>query len=293
MKVLVTGAEGQVGSELVSQGLTFGLHIISAGHHVLDITDQFAVERFFADCNPDIVINGAAYTAVDKAEDDQECAYAINGHGPACLASSCSMLDIPLLHISTDYIFDGRSDLPYSEEDRPDPQGVYGVSKLAGDVAVVQTLDQYLILRVAWVFGASGQNFVRTMLRLGQEHDTLRVVADQFGGPTWAGDIAATLLSIVKRYEAGESVSWGTYHYSGAPVASWYEFAQVIFAEAVKMGMLSRTPQVVPIVTAEYPTPAKRPQNSVLSCEKIKQHFGINQPDWHIGLGNILQEWQK
>ncbi len=293
MKLLVTGAQGQVGAELIRRGQGLGFEMIPASHADLDITSEGAISAFLGSHSPDMVINGAAYTAVDKAETDDDNAHAINTQGVAHLAQVCRKQNIPLLHISTDYVFDGQSSNPYQEDDKPNPQGVYGVSKLAGDIAVVQTMEKYIILRVAWVFGACGQNFVRTMLRLGAEHDALRVVADQLGGPTWAGDIAKTLLIIARRYDEGESIPWGTYHYTGVPVVSWFDFAQAIFTEAVNLGMLEHSPEISPITTAEYPTPAKRPQNSVLNCYKIQQNLGIKQPDWHIGLQKTLQEWQE
>jgi dTDP-4-dehydrorhamnose reductase len=281
-----------VGSELIRRGRKLGLQMIAASHAECDISNQSLVNTFITHHAPDLVINSAAYTAVDKAEVDNECARAINSQGPANLASACFKLNIPLLHISTDYVFDGFCDTPYGEDDQPNPQGCYGKTKLAGDEAVAKQLKQHIILRVAWVFGACGNNFVRTMLRLGQDHDELRVVADQFGGPTWAGDIAITLLTIAKRYGKDGSIPWGTYHYSSVPAVSWYEFAQAIFAESVKLGLLDKLPKITPITTAEYPTPAQRPQNSVLNCQKIQKQFGIKQPDWRLGLINTLQDWQ-
>lgn len=293
MKILVTGAKGQVGSELISQGQKQGLEMIAVPHAKLDIADPISVAESLDDHRPQIVINAAAYTAVDLAEEEQELAQAINGSGPENLARSCTKHNIPLLHISTDYVFDGEKDTPYLETDIPNPQGIYGASKLDGDQAVVQHVQQHIILRVAWVFGAQGHNFVRTMLRLGKEHKELRIVADQFGGPTWAGDIASTLLRIATRHHQGEPITWGTYHYSGTPCLNWCEFAQTIFNEATSLGLLALSPTVTPITSAEYPTPAKRPQNSALNCEKIEHSLGIHQPDWRIGLRNTLQEWQK
>ena len=293
MKILVTGAKGQVGSELILRGNSSGHQMIAASHAELDITQQQAVSDYVVRHTPDLVINGAAYTAVDKAEEEHLLAHAINADGAAYLAQACVNQKIPLLHISTDYVFDGNKETAYLEDDPPNPQGVYGASKLAGEQAVVKVLNQHLILRVAWVFGEFGNNFVRTMLRLGKEHPELRVVADQFGGPTWAGDIADVLLSISERYGRGDVIPWGTYHYIGEPRVSWCEFAREIFSQAVFLEILERAPKVMPITSAEYPTPAKRPGNSVLDCTKLKQNLEICQPDWRIGLKHTLKKWKK
>ncbi len=292
MKVLVTGAQGQVGSELIKQGQGLGHQMIAAGRAELDITQKDVVNEFINGSAPDIVINAAAYTAVDKAEEQHDLAYTINRDGPTNLAQVCAQHGIPLLHISTDYLFDGSKDAPWSEDDRPNPQGVYGRSKLEGDRAVENILEQQITLRVAWVFGASGNNFVRTMLRLARERDELSIVADQHGGPTWAGDIATVLLNIVERYQRGETIPWGTYHYSGAPATTWHGFALAIFEAAVAEGLIDKAPWLNAITTAEYPTPAKRPKNSVLNGTKIDRELGIKQPDWKIGLGKVLRTWK-
>ncbi|MES9906216.1 MAG: dTDP-4-dehydrorhamnose reductase [Sedimenticola sp.] len=293
MRVLVTGARGQVGTELIQQGEDLELQMLAAGHAELDITQQDAVNGFIQVQQPDIVINAAAYTAVDQAESEPELAYAINRDGAAYLAQACADNNIPLLHLSTDYLFDGSKEGTYSETDSPNPQGVYGKSKLEGDRAIDSILKQYLILRVSWVFGANGNNFVKTMLRLGKERDVLRVVADQQGGPTWAGAIATTLLNLVKRWGDGEAIPWGTYHYSGQPATTWQGFAEAIFEQAEKLGMIDKQPKVEPITTAEYPTPAQRPLNSVFDCHKIARKLGIPQPDWRTGLNNVLINWKE
>ncbi len=288
MRVLVTGANGQVGSELILEGEKRGIQMLATDRAELDITQQDAVNNFIQTQKPEILINAAAYTAVDKAESEPKLAYALNRDGAANLAQACADNNIPLMHISTDYVFDGNKEGAYTESETPNPQCIYGKSKLEGERAIESILEQYLILRVSWVFGANGNNFVKTMLRLGKERDVIKVVADQHGGPTWAGDIAATLLNLVKRWEDGEIITWGTYHYSGQPATTWHGFAEAIFEKAEELGMIDKRPRVGPITTAEYPTPAQRPLNSIFDCCKIAQQLNINQPDWRIGLRQVL-----
>jgi len=293
MKLLITGAEGQVGTELLRRGRTMGLQILATDTQELDITQAGQVTDYICRESPDIVINAAAYTAVDKAEEETELAFAVNRDGPAHLAIACAEKSIPLLHISTDYVFDGKKESAYIEDDEPNPTGVYGKSKLAGELAVADHLSQYIILRVAWVFAASGHNFVKTMLRLGAERDELNVVADQHGAPTWAGDIANVLLTIAIRYRDDLDVAWGTYHFIGQPATTWHEFATTIFEEAMALKLLENKPAVHAISTEQYPTPTARPKNSVLNCQKINHIFGINQPDWKVGLISVLSQWGK
>ncbi len=292
MRVLVTGANGQVGTELVQQGKSLGLEMIATDCAELDITQQGDVSYFFQIQKPDVVINAAAYTAVDQAELDSELAYAINRDGSAILAQACLKRRIPLFHISTDYIFDGSKEGGYSETDTPNPQSVYGKSKLAGDRAIESILEQHLTLRVSWVFGANGNNFVKTMLRLAKEQDVLKVVSDQYGSPTAAGSIAKTLLNIVKRWEMGKPTPWGTYHYSGQPATTWQGFAKTIFKQAKEIGLIEKFPVVEAITTAEYPTPAIRPLNTMFDCQNIERELGISQPDWHEDLNKVLQTWK-
>ncbi len=292
MKILVTGAEGQVGTELIIRGKKLGLTMISADLSELDITQQDAVLEYTQTQSPDIIINAAAHTAVDKAENEVELSFLVNRDGPFNLAEACAAMDIPLLHISTDYVFDGVNNTPYQEDDIPNPTGVYGTSKLEGEHAVVGQIEKHIILRVAWVFSESGHNFVRTMLRLGAERDELSVVADQQGAPTWAGDIADTLLVIATQYSKQGDLPWGIYHYIGTPATTWHGFAKTIFEQAQELKMLDKVPVVHAITTEQYPTPAERPKNSVLDCQKIKQEFGINQPDWRVGLRSVLTRWK-
>jgi dTDP-4-dehydrorhamnose reductase len=292
MKVLVTGANGQVGTELIQRGQKLGLEMTGLDQSELNIASREQVNNAIATDAPDIVINAAAYTLVDKAETEMELAYAVNRDGPAYLAEACAASNIPMLHISTDYVFDGEQESAYLETDNPNPNTIYGKSKLEGDNAVSNALPEHIILRVAWVFSASGNNFVRTMLRLGSERGELSVVNDQHGCPTWARDIANTLLTMAQQYRDKATLPWGTYHYNSTPVANWYGFAETIFEQALKLGLIENTPLLHTINTAQYPTPAQRPANSALNCNKINQQFGIEVPDWRMGLSNVLSEWK-
>ena len=285
-KILITGANGQVGYCLTQQ--LHGKHtILAVDRDELDITDRDAVFATVASFKPDVIINAAAHTAVDKAETEVELSEAINVKGPQYLAEAAKSIDSAILHISTDYVFDGQRAGKYKESDSTDPQGVYGKTKLAGEQAVTQANDKFIVLRTAWVFGEHGNNFVKTMLRLAKTRDTLGVVADQMGGPTYAGDIASTLIAIAEKIIAGEKVEYGIYHFTGEPYVSWCDFAKAIFDEAVSQNVLEKAPLVNDITTADYPTPAKRPANSCLDLTKIQQVFGIKPSDWQKALKNI------
>lgn len=288
MKILLTGANGQVGYCLQQQLSESGWDFEALTRDELDITDTDAVNNVVVRIQPDIIINAAAYTAVDKAEQEQERVYAINRDGPSNLARAAKSINAAIVHISTDYVFAGDATGTYSEEDVTAPQGVYGQSKLEGEDAVIAANDKHIILRTAWVFGEHGNNFVKTMIRLGRSRDNLGIVADQEGGPTYAGDIASTILAIAKRYADGKPTPWGIYHYSGSPHISWFGFAQHIFAEVEQAGIYAKPiPQLNAITTADYPTPAKRPANSKLDCSKIKHAFGLPPSDWQSALKNI------
>lgn len=288
MKILVTGANGQVGYCLQQQLREQGWDFVALTRTELDISDSVAVNSAVAQYQPDIIINAAAYTAVDKAEQEQALAYAINRDGPANLARAAKDNGAAILHISTDYVFAGDATGTYSENDPTAPQGAYGKSKLEGEEAVATINDKHIILRTAWVFGEHGNNFVKTMIRLGNSRDTLGIVADQEGGPTYAGDIASALLSIAKHYATGNMTPWGTYHYAGLPHISWFGFAQHIFAQVEKAALYNKAiPQLNAITTADYPTPAKRPANSKLDCSKLENAFGIAPSDWQSALKNI------
>ncbi|HIF9547182.1 TPA: dTDP-4-dehydrorhamnose reductase [Photobacterium damselae] len=296
MKVLITGSHGQVGSCLMEQLKTFpNTEILAVDRNELDITSQSDVIKSVNEFKPHIIINAAAHTAVDKAETEVDLSYAINRDGPLYLALAAENVGAVLLHISTDYVFSGDKDGMYVETDTVDPQGVYGKSKLAGEQAVLNNCSRSIILRTAWVFGEEGNNFVKTMLRLAQQRDELGIVADQFGGPTYAGDIATALITIARTIvaEGGnfESSKYGIYHYSGLPHTSWCSFAQTIFDKAVEQKVLNKAPIVNGIKTEDYPTPAKRPANSKLNTQKITETFDIQASDWQGAL-NQLSDYQ-
>jgi len=254
----------------------------------LDITDADQVAAVVALLKPGMIINAAAYTHVDNAETHSEQAFAVNREGAARLVEAARYVSIPLLHISTDYVFSGEAREPYREEDEVEPTGVYGASKLAGEEAIRAVLDEHLILRTSWVYGAHGHNFVKTMLRLGRQRDSLSVVADQFGCPTQAGSIADVLLQLAQRYAREGWLAWGLYHYSGRSPCTWFDFAVEIFRQAAAKGMLPKQPQVSSITTAQYPTPARRPAWSVLDCTRFETTFGIATHDWHEDLSVVL-----
>ncbi|MGE6568330.1 dTDP-4-dehydrorhamnose reductase [Shewanella vesiculosa] len=289
MKMLLVGKNGQVGSSLVDQLNTLtDITLLALDRVQLDITDTTKVDQLVAEFQPDIIINAAAYTAVDKAEQEQQLAYAINRDGPCNLAVAAQKIDATIIHISTDYVFSGDKSGSYSETDDTQPQGEYGRSKLAGEKAVAAACAKHVILRTAWVFGEHGNNFVKTMLRLAKTRDTLEVVADQFGGPTYAGDIASAIVSIAKQI-ASNNPAYGIYHYSGFPQVSWHDFAQSIFTIAQNQGFLNQAINVNKISTQDYPTPVKRPANSRLDCDKIHKTFGIQQSDWQTALKRIKE----
>lgn len=288
MRILVCGASGQVGLELVGRAGAYGLEALGVTREQLDITDSHRVANLVDQYRPGLIINAAAYTHVDNAEKQSEQAYAVNRDGVTNLAEAARQADIPLVHISTDYVFSGEADKPYRETDPVAPTGIYGASKLAGEVAIQAALVRHVIVRTSWVYGVHGNNFVKTMLRLGQQRDALSVVADQFGCPTQAGSLAKALLQLAQRYAHEGTLAWGLYHYSGTPHCSWFDFAEEIFRQAAIKGLLTKTPQVSAITTAQYPTPARRPAWSVLACTKFEQAFGIAPSDWHDDLGDVL-----
>lgn len=286
-RILITGGSGQVGHCLKAQ-LQGCAELSVPDSPALNIADRRSVRQAVETFRPDYIINAAAYTAVDKAENDAERAFAVNRDGARHLAEAAEAAGAVMLHISTDYVFDGAGGAPYDEAAPTAPQNIYGASKLAGEQAVLAACRRAVVMRTSWVFGANGQNFVKTMLRLGRERDSLGIVADQYGAPTAAADIAAALITIVRRHTPEQLAERaGIYHYCGSPYASWFEFAETIFAEAAAQGVLAKIPTVKPIATADYPTPAKRPADSRLDCGKIRTVFGIGPCDWHSALSDL------
>ncbi|MCZ4352270.1 dTDP-4-dehydrorhamnose reductase [Roseovarius aestuarii] len=275
MTVLVFGRTGQVALELQAQG-----DVVALGRDGADLCEPASIEAAIAAQAPQVVINAAAYTAVDRAEDDEPTAHAVNAVAPGTMARACAARGIPLVHISTDYVFSGGGSAPWKVTDATDPQNAYGRTKLAGENAIRAAGGCHAILRTSWVFSAHGANFVKTMLRLSETRDALSIVADQIGGPTPAADIAAAVLRISSALENG--AKGGTYHFSGAPDVSWADFAREIFQQA------GRKVAVTDIATVDYPTPAKRPFNSRMDCSALETEFAIPRPDWRMGLADVL-----
>ena len=288
MKILVIGSNGQLGWELCRRGKNYDFNIIPVDIPEFEITDPYAVNKAVKQLDISLVINASAYTAVDSAESEPELAFAINRDGPAYLAASCAKAKIPLIHISTDYVFDGTKEGPYLETDPVSPMGVYGKSKAEGEAKVRETLKEHIIIRTAWLYGIHGNNFVKTMLRLGKEKETLRVVADQYGCPTYAADLAGAILTIAGQIRRRHNIPWGTYHYCGQGKTTWYGFAEKIFELARQYDSFS-IKKVIPVTTEEYPTPAKRPINSVMDCSLLTKEFNIVPLPWREILSLMLK----
>ena len=277
MTILVFGRTGQVATELQLQA-----GVTALGRAEVDLMVPGAAKTAIAEHEPTVVINAAAWTAVDKAEEEEATAHRLNADAPAEMARACAARSIPFCHVSTDYVFAGTGEAPWREDDPVAPPNAYGRTKLAGEQAVLEAGGNAAILRTSWVFSAHGANFVKTMLRLSETRDRLTIVADQIGGPTPAADIAATLLRMAEAMRQGQS--GGVYHYGGAPAVSWADFARGIFAQA------GRAVAVEDIMTVNYPTPAVRPLNSRLDCSKLGTDFGIDAPDWKAGLEYVLAQ---
>jgi len=284
VRLLVAGAHGQLGRELVRAAR--GHEVLALGADKLDITDALAVSECIGAFRPDVVVNAAAYTAVDQAEYDRDRAFSINRDGPSHLASACDVAGILFVHVSTDYVFDGKKIGAYVESDIPNPLSVYGASKLAGEEVVRCLCPRHIILRTSWVFSAHGKNFVKTMLQLGVVRDELRVVEDQHGCPTSAAELARGIMAVIER---GED-AWGTYHFCQPEPTTWYDFSIAVFDEARKQGMNLKIKQIMPIATSDYPTQAVRPGNSVMDCHCFESTFGFKIQPWRESLAEVIAE---
>lgn len=311
--ILLIGGAGQLGQELQRKLPCVGT-VVSLDRSRLDLTQADRIYQVVCECSPDVIVNAAAYTAVDQAEREPELAHAINAEAPTTLAEIANRIGASLIHVSTDYVFDGQAHTPYQETALTGPISAYGRSKLAGEIGIRQACDRHIILRTAWVYGSWGRsNFVKTMLRLGGDRPEIRVVADQVGAPTWAADLAQAIAVLLLRCGAADHVPqnlpidlrpgsgshrngkfkeplWGTYHFTNSGVASWYDFSVAVFEIARQLGFPLQVQRVVPISTAEYPTPAQRPAYSVLSLKKTAAVLGGYPPHWRQSLKKMLAE---
>ncbi|CAI0781384.1 dTDP-4-dehydrorhamnose reductase [Serratia proteamaculans] len=284
MRVLLTGAAGQLGRCFIDR-LPADWILMATDSQQLDITDPVAVSAVVAQFMPEAIVNAAAYTAVDKAESEPEKAKAINVDGPSFLAAAAAKLDIPFVHISTDYVFDGTASEPYCENTPCSPKSIYGQTKLDGEIAALKANPKTVVIRTAWVFSEYGNNFVKTMLRVGVQRTELGVVSDQYGCPTYAGDIAAVVIAMLSKPQ----LSYGIYHYCGDTAVSWFDFAQSIFKEAQACELYPHQVKVNPIASHEYPTPASRPAYSILSTDKISA-LNLRPSPWKQQLKIVLHK---
>lgn len=286
MKILVCGRHGQVA--LALQEALRGLGDVQRlGRDGLDMARPGQLRAVLRQMAPDLIINAAAYTAVDQAESETQLAHAINAEAPRVLAEEAARLGAPLIHYSTDYVFDGSKPAPYNEDDAPNPLGVYGRSKLAGEQAIIAVAGEHLILRTSWVYSLHGRNFLLTMQRLLQERPQLKVVNDQIGAPTWAATLAASTRALIERWRNGQAGAWGTYHLTAQGETSWFGFAHAIADQLKARGRSCA--ELLPIPSSEYPTPAKRPLNSRLDCSRLAREWHVSQPHWHDALIDCLK----
>lgn len=288
MRIAVTGKTGQVVTSLIERGSSLGHEVIALGRPELDLVDPVSIARAIQNATPDAVVSAAAYTAVDKAEGESGLAHSINGTGAGAVAQAAQALGVPLVHVSTDYVFDGALDRPYVETDPTEPTGAYGASKLAGEQAVLAAYgDNSAILRVAWVYSPFGGNFVKTMLRLAADRDEISVVSDQIGNPTSALDIAEGILRVAGNLVADSDPAFrGVFHMTAGGEATWADFAEAIFTTSAGRGGTYAT--VKRITTVDYPTPARRPANSRLDCSRIAQTHDVALPEWHTSLETVI-----
>ncbi|MGE6384292.1 dTDP-4-dehydrorhamnose reductase [Pseudomonas sp. NPDC078416] len=287
LRILISGQQGQV-SQALQQRLQNMGELIVLGRDQLDLSQPESIRPVVRDIKPDLIINAAAHTAVDQAESEPDLAFAINATSPGVFAEEAAAMGIPLIHYSTDYVFDGSKDGAWVESDAPNPLGVYGSSKLAGERAIAAAGGQHLILRTSWVYSLTGRNFLLTMQRLLQEREKLSIVADQIGAPTWAGTIAASTAALIERWRDGAPGAWGVYHLTASGETSWFGFAEAIGQQLINSGKPCAT--LEPIASSAYPTPAARPLNSRLDCSLLQREWGVSQPDWHDALLECLAQ---
>lgn len=287
LKILITGQHGQV-SQALQQRLPPLGQLIVLGREQLDLTNVDQIRQQVRAHRPGLIINAAAHTAVDQAESEPEVAFAINAIAPGILAEEAKALGAPLIHYSTDYVFDGSKPAPYTEADTPNPLGVYGQSKLAGEQAIAAVRGEHLILRTSWVYSNHGKNFLLTMQRLLQEKPQMRIVADQIGAPTWAGTIADSTRALIEHWQAGAAGAWGVYHLTAQGETSWFGFAQAIGEHLRATGKGCAELEAIP--SSAYPTPAKRPLNSRLDCSRLQQQWHVAQPHWLDALRECLAQ---
>ncbi len=287
LRILITGQHGQVSRELQHRLRDLG-ELVVLGRDQLDLANSDQIRQHVRTHRPGLIINAAAHTAVDQAESEPDAAFAINAIAPGVLAEEAKALGIPLVHYSTDYVFDGSKPAPYTEADTPNPLGVYGQSKLAGEQAIAAVGGEYLVLRTSWVYSSHGKNFLLTLQRLLQEKPQMRIVADQIGAPTWAGTIANSTRALIERWQAGQAGDWGVYHLTAQGETSWFGFAEAIGQYLRAEGKACAELEAIP--SSAYPTPARRPLNSRLDCRRLQQQWQVSQPQWQDALRECLAE---
>ena len=290
MSILIIGSNGQLGSELIAQCDTSCIAASSVDLPEFDITDTVQVDNLMEDTRPSIVINAAAYTDVDGAEIERDTAFQVNRDAPAYLAKVCSHANIPLIHISTDYVFNGEKNSPYKETDPVSPINLYGQSKLEGEIGICSELKEHIIIRTSWLYGVHGRNFVKTMLRLAKENESIDVINDQFGSPTYAKDLAETVLTVASTIYDQTDIQWGIYHFCNEGVISWHAFAEAIFEIATPI-ISMKIQHVRPVSSDEYPSNTRRPPYSMLDCQRIQKQFGIYLKPWRQRLEKMISRF--
>ena len=290
IRVLLVGSAGQLGRVLATSLSATDVDLVGLGRGDLDITDGSSIKSTFGNFAPEFLINAAAYTAVDQAELEPGVAASVNEVGTALLENACHKAGVPMLHISTDYVFDGLKDGVYSEDDAVNPLCVYGKTKEAGERALRRCTSQHIILRTSWIFSSQGTNFVKTILALAREKTRLPVVADQFGGPSSAHSVAKAIINVIEKVKSQSDIAWGTYHFCQKPFVSWYQFAEVIVARATTLGLLDHEVKLVPILSSQYSKKVARPANSRLATLRIEQNFNVGPTTWVDDLDKVISQ---